>query len=152
MVRVIISGGQTGADRAALDFALEHGFAIKGYCPNGRRAYDGILDEKYPLLETESSAYPPRTRLNVKIAQATVIFNGLPEFSKGTHTTIKYARDHHKKYLVLQNFPDIEKDAQELKAWLKAVNPESLNIAGNGEHKCPGIHSHVLNVLRKALL
>ena len=152
MVKVIISGGQTGADRAALDFALEYGFEVKGYCPGGRRADDGTIDEKYPLLETKTSAYPPRTRLNVKIAQATIIFNGLSEFSKGTHTTIKYARNHHKKYIVLKNFPDVEKDAKELKLWLKDVNPESLNVAGNGEGKCPGIYIHVLNVLRKVLL
>ena len=152
MTRVIISGGQTGADRAALDFALEYGFEIAGYCPSGRRAGDGVIHEKYPLLETKSSAYPPCTGLNVKIAQATVIFNGLPKFSKGTHTTIRYARTHHKKYIVLKNFPDIEKDAKELTLWLKDVNPESLNVAGNGESKCPGMYIHVLNVLRKALL
>ena len=85
MIKVIISGGQTGADRAALGFALEWGFEIQGYCPQGRRAEDAPLDKKYPLQETESPAYQPRTGLNVKIADATIIFNGLPEYSSGDH-------------------------------------------------------------------
>jgi hypothetical protein len=152
MVKSSVSGGQTGADRAALDFALENNFAVKGYCPAGRRANDGPLDEKYPLLETKSSAYPPRTRLNVKIAQATIIFNGLSEFSSGTNTTIHYARMYKKKYAVLQHFPDVEKDVSALKEWLKKIQPESLNIAGNGEEKCPGIYEHVLKVLRESML
>ena len=151
MVKTIISGGQTGADRAALDFAIEHGFAVAGYCPSGRRANDGPLDAKYPLQETKTAAYPPRTRKNVILAEATVIFNGLPEYSSGTHTAIKYAREHRKKYKVLHWFPDVEKDAAELKAWLKKYHPKALNVAGNGEEKCPGIYQHVFAVLMKAL-
>jgi len=151
MLEVIISGGQTGADRAALDFALEQGFAIQGYCPNGRRAEDGPLDEKYPLQETESASYQPRTGLNVKLADATIIFNGLPEYSSGTHTAIQYAREHKKKCKVLRGFPDVMKDAASLKLWLIKHNPQKLNIAGNGEEKCPGMYAHVLAVLRQAI-
>jgi hypothetical protein len=156
MIEVIISGGQTGADRAALDFALERGIEIQGYCPRGRIAGDGPLDEKYPLRETKSAAYPPRTRLNVKLADATIIFNGflfngLPEYSPGTHTTIHYARVHKKKFKVLQNFPDVMKEASDLKQWLEKHNPQKLNVAGNGEETCPGMYSHVLAVLREAI-
>jgi predicted Rossmann fold nucleotide-binding protein DprA/Smf involved in DNA uptake len=95
-VKTIISGGQTGADRAALDFALANGFEITGYCPNGRRADDGPLDPKYPLQETSSRAYAPRTRKNVILEDVTVIFHGLPELSSGSYTTIRYARQHKK--------------------------------------------------------
>jgi len=151
MIKVIISGGQTGADRAALDFALERGLEIQGYCPRGRRAEDGPLDAKYPLQETKSDAYPPRTRLNVKLADATVIFNGLPEYSSGTHTTIKYAREQKKKFKVLRGFPDVRKDAAALGRWLAQHAPQKLNIAGNGEEKCPGIYAHVLAVLRQGI-
>jgi hypothetical protein len=148
-VRIIISGGQTGADRAALDFALAAGFEIKGYCPQGRRADDGPLDPRYPLQETISQAYAPRTRKNVILADATVIFNGLPELSPGSQTTIRYARQHKKKYRLLQGFPDTDKDAAELQSWLQARRPLSLNVAGNGEGKCPGMYRHVLAVLQK---
>jgi predicted Rossmann fold nucleotide-binding protein DprA/Smf involved in DNA uptake len=151
MVEVLISGGQTGADRAALDFALERGFEIQGYCPYGRRADDGPLDKKYPLLETESADYPPRNRLNVLLADATIIFNGLPEYSPGTRRTIKFAREHTKKFKVLRGFPDVVKDAADLKQWLQKYSPQKLNVAGNSEEKCPGIYAHVLAVLRQVI-
>jgi len=151
MIEVVISGGQTGADRAALDFALERSFEIQGYCPHGRRADDGPIDKKYPLQETESAAYQPRTCLNVKLADVTAIFNGLPEYSSGTHTAIKYAREHKKKFKVLRGFPDVMKDAADLKQWLKKHKPQKLNVAGNGEEKCPGMYTHVLAVLRQAI-
>ena len=151
MIEIIISGGQTGADRAALDFALERGFEIQGYCPRGRRAEDGPLDMKYPLQETQSAAYPPRTRLNVKLADVTIIFNGLPEYSSGTRTTIKYAREHKKKFKVLRGFPDVIKDAASLQQWLTKYSPQKLNVAGNGEEKCPGMYAHALAVLRRAI-
>jgi len=151
MIETIISGGQTGADRAALDFALERGIEIQGYCPRGRRADDGLLDEKYPLRETKSAAYAPRTRLNVKLGDVTIIFNGLPEYSSGTHTTIRYAREHKKKFKVLQGFPNVTKDAEDLKRWLKEHNPQKINVAGNREEKCAGIYAHVLAVLRQAI-
>jgi hypothetical protein len=148
-VKTIISGGQTGADRAALDFALANGLEIKGWCPNGRRADDGPLDPKYPLQETSSPDYAPRTGKNVLLADATVIFNGLPELSSGSRTAIRYARQHKKKYKLLRAFPDPDKDAAELKFWLQARKPLSLNVAGNGEGKCPGMYRHVLAVLQK---
>ena len=151
MIEVIISGGQTGADRAALDFALERGFEIQGWCPQGRRAEDGPLAAKYPLRETESASYAPRTRLNVELADATIIFNGLPEYSSGTHTAVKHARAHKKTFKVLRGFPDVTKDAAALRQWLKKHKPQKLNIAGNGEEKCPGMYAHVLAVLKQVL-
>jgi len=151
MIEVLISGGQTGADRAALDFALERGLEIQGYCPRGRRADDGPLDAKYPLRETESADYPPRNRLNVQLADATIIFNGLPEYSPGTHRTMTFAREHKKNFKVLQGFPDIMQDAADLKQWLQEHKPQKLNVAGNGEEKCPGMYAHVLAVLRRVI-
>jgi hypothetical protein len=62
MIEKIISGGQTGVDRAALDVALQLGIACGGWCPKGRRAEDGPIPERYPLKETSSPAYPQRTR------------------------------------------------------------------------------------------
>ena len=154
---IIISGGQTGADRAALDFALERGLEIQGYCPHGRRAEDGPLDAKYPLQETKSGAYQKRTGLNVELGDATVIFNGflfngLPEYSPGTETAIRFANKYGKPFVVLQGFPDVAKDADDLKLWLAKHKPCRLNVAGNGEEKCPGMYAHVLAVLRQVLI
>lgn len=65
MLEKIISGGQTGVDRAALDVALESGIPCGGWCPKGRRAEDGIIPTRYPIEETSSPDYPMRTEMNV---------------------------------------------------------------------------------------
>lgn len=70
----IISGGQTGADRAALDFCIENGFPHGGWCPKGRKALDGPLSENYHLSETPSANYLQRTEWNARDSDATVIF------------------------------------------------------------------------------
>ena len=71
----IVSGGQTGADRAALDWALARGVECGGWCPKGRKAEDGPIDPKYPLKEMPSAAYLQRTEWNVRDSDATVLFS-----------------------------------------------------------------------------
>src|SRR5438309_682688 len=91
MLLRIISGGQTGVDRAALDAALACGVPCGGCCPQGRRAEDGPIAARYPLTETPSPDYPPRTERNVRDADATLILiKGMP--SGGTALTIEVAR------------------------------------------------------------
>ena len=75
MIRKIISGGQTGADRAGLDFAIETGLEHGGYVPSGRKAEDGRIDELYNLVELSTSSYPARTRRNIEESDGTVIFS-----------------------------------------------------------------------------
>lgn len=65
MLRKVVSGGQTGVDRAGLDAAFNAGIPIGGYCPQGRRAEDGAIPEKYPMIEMEESEYRFRTEKNV---------------------------------------------------------------------------------------
>jgi hypothetical protein len=69
----IVSGGQTGADRAALDWALAHSVACGGWCSKGRKAENGPIDPKYPLKETPSDVYIQRTEWNVRDSDATVV-------------------------------------------------------------------------------
>jgi hypothetical protein len=64
MLRKIISGSQTGADRAGLDFAIETGLEHGGYVPRGRKVKDGKVAERYNLVELGTSSYPARTRRN----------------------------------------------------------------------------------------
>ena len=71
----IVSGGQTGVDRIALDWAIERGCPHGGYCPKGRIAEDGVIPRKYNLMETESSKYPVRTRLNIIHSDGTLILS-----------------------------------------------------------------------------
>jgi hypothetical protein len=78
VLRRIVSGGQTGVDRAALDAALAAGFACGGWCPQGREAEDGPIPEHYPLIETDSADSAQRTELNVRDSDATLIITTLP--------------------------------------------------------------------------
>ncbi len=145
-IRKIISGGQTGADRAGLDFALAHNIPIGGWCPKGRRAEDGIVPWRYPLREHPHPAYQPRTIQNILEADFTVVFARSP-LSPGSRFTLNQCRRHRKKHLWLSSFPDAETDARCLRIALRGFDG-ILNVAGSRESKCAGIHQHVLRVLQ----
>ena len=74
MIGKIISGGHTGVDRGALDFAIGIGLDYEGYCPRGRLSEDGKIHDKYNLNETEGDKYTIRTRLNVDCSDGALIF------------------------------------------------------------------------------
>ena len=95
MCQKIISGGQTGVDRGALDACIENSFLCGGWCPKGRLAEDGIIDKKYPLLEVKSTMYRVRTEMNVIKSDATlIIMNGI--LQGGTLFTLQRANEHKK--------------------------------------------------------
>ncbi|MEM9660625.1 MAG: putative molybdenum carrier protein, partial [Planctomycetota bacterium] len=87
----IVSGGQTGADRAALDFAIAADLPHGGWCPRGRRAEDGPIADKYRLRETPSDSYRQRTEWNVRDSDATAIFTLECEMRGGTKLTAEIA-------------------------------------------------------------
>jgi hypothetical protein len=91
MIRKIISGWQTGADRAGLDFAIEAGLEHGGYVPRGRKAEDGRIDDRYNLIELSTSSYPARTRRNIEKSDGTVIFSLERALSGGTRLTLELA-------------------------------------------------------------
>jgi len=95
----IISGGQTGVDRAALDAAMDSGLEIGGWCPRGRKALDGVIHAKYPLTETRGKSYQTRTKWNVRDSDATLILC-LGEPSGGTALTIKHCEKLGKPFYV----------------------------------------------------
>ena len=132
----IISGGQTGVDRAALDAAMAHGVACGGWVPRGRRAEDGRLPPRYPLRETRSSAYAERTRLNVRDADATLILTR-GHSSGGTALTIEFACQLRRPHLVVDLAADADPAAA--RTWLAALQVRVLNVAGPRESGCPGI-------------
>lgn len=86
-LKKIVSGGQTGVDRAALDFAIRHGYEPGGWCPRGRLAEDGVIPPVYPLRETDSADYDERTERNVLDADATLIVVRNRKLSGGTAFT-----------------------------------------------------------------
>ena len=87
----IVSGGQTGADRAALDLALSRGIECGGWCPKGRKAEDGPLPNKYPLVETPSANYVQRMEWNVRDTEGTVIISIARILSGGSEKTLEFA-------------------------------------------------------------
>jgi predicted Rossmann-fold nucleotide-binding protein len=135
-VRTIVSGGQTGVDRAALDVALDWGLQVGGWCPRGRRAEDGTIPERYPLRETDSPQYDVRTRRNVRESDGTLVLNcGAPV--GGTALTISVAEQSGKPVYIADL--NLQPDPQSVIDWLRLHNIEVLNIAGPRESTIPGI-------------
>ena len=134
----IISGGQTGVDRAALDVALEIGISCGGWCPKGRRAEDGAIDPRYPLIETEGSGYTERTARNVEFADGTLI-HARGALTGGTAPTHRLAHEMGKPCLVI----DLSEhsDAETARAWIDRHNIGTVNIAGPRETQQAKIYS-----------
>ncbi len=136
----VVSGGQTGVDRAALDAAMARGLAVGGWCPRGRRAEDGTIPPRYPLDETPRRNYAQRTKWNVRDSDATLILTqGTP--SGGTALTIRAAKHRTRPTLVIdltcQQGPD--QAVQRIVQWLEDQPINVLNVAGPRESSCPGI-------------
>ena len=143
----IISGGQTGVDRAALDFAIAHDYKHGGWCPKGRRAEDGIIPAHYQLTETESRGYRQRTRKNIEASDATLILN-LGELSEGSLNTQLLAEKLVKPVRVVQlEAHDLDQQARETQDWVQGNKFHILNIAGPRESKRPGIWEQGLSFL-----
>lgn len=137
-VRKIVSGGQTGVDRAALDVALfldiEHG----GWCPAGHRAEDGRIPGCYRLKPTKSRDYAVRTEQNVIDSDGTLILYSR-RMSGGTELTYKLARKHRRPCLAIDLTDADPNVSDQLHRWLEESNIEVLNIAGPRESSFPGI-------------
>ena len=135
-VKKIVSGGQTGVDRAALDFAIRRGIPHGGFCPKGRRSESGRIPARYRLTECASPDYAMRTALNVAHSDGTLILTrGLPE--GGTQRTVYLCRVYGKPALILDL--DRKLRAEDFADWLRAHGIETLNVAGPRESKQAGI-------------
>lgn len=136
MLRKLISGGQTGVDRAALEAALERGFPCGGWCPKGRRAEDGPIPARYPVAELATASYLARTHRNVADADATLILAAGP-LTGGTRATEKHARKTGKPCITVD--PGDETALASVRNWLVNNDVRILNVAGPRESSCPGI-------------
>jgi hypothetical protein len=133
-VHKIVSGGQTGVDRAALDVARALHLERGGWCPKGRLAEDGRIPDEYPLQEAESSQYAERTALNVRDSDGTLILTTGPP-TGGTAYTIERAQRLGKPHLVvdLTQSPDVGT----AKRWLDEHHISVLNVAGPRHSESP---------------
>jgi hypothetical protein len=138
MLEKIISGGQTGVDRAALDVALELGIACGGCCPKGRKAEDGPIDARYPLTETPSRKYRERTEWNVRDSDGTLIL-ATGELTGGTLLTKQYAQEMGKPIFRV-DFEDPPR-AEILWKQMREKTIRVLNIAGPRESTEPGVYA-----------
>jgi hypothetical protein len=154
MLRKIISGGQTGADRAGLDFAIETGLEHGGYVPRGRKAEDGRIDDRYNLVELSTSSYPARTRRNIEESNGTVIFSLNRRLSGGTKLTLELANKLGKPALHIYDTRkerisnSLRLEIQALTDFLCSNKIEILNVAGPRESKEPGVYDWTLTMLR----
>jgi hypothetical protein len=144
----LVSGGQTGVDRAALDVALERGLPCRGWCPAGRRAEDGPIDPRYPLRETPSADPAERTAWNVRDSEGTVLLVTAAE-SPGTELTLDVARRLGRP--VYRGRLDAPPDAGHFHGWLREHGIRTLNVAGPRESESPGIHTAARDWLRAVL-
>jgi len=136
-VKKIVSGGQTGVDRAALDFALESKIPCGGWCPRGRLAEDGRIPERYPMKETPTEIYEERTRFNVRDSDGTLIL-GFGDPKGGTAYTIETALTFGKPLWIV----DLEKEfeTEPVSEWIVRNFILVLNVAGPRESGAPGIY------------
>lgn len=144
MIERIISGGQTGVDRAALDAAIVWSISHGGWCPQGRRAEDGAIPSRYSLLETDSPEYQVRTEQNVLDSDATLILFR-HQLAGGTKLTRKLARRHDKPYLTQDLAESLDVDPTI--RWLEHGDFRVLNVAGPRESTAVGIHEQAYTFL-----
>ncbi len=144
-IKKVVSGGQTGVDRAALDVALELGMPCGGWCPKGRLAEDGAVAARYPLIETPSTEYAQRTEWNVRDSDGTLVLTvGKP--SGGTALTIAFARKLRKPCLVV-DLREAQPELDKITGWLKANNIAVLNVAGPRASHAPGVYDRTRKLM-----
>jgi len=150
-LRRIISGGQTGADHAALDVAIKLDIPHGGWIPKGRLTEDGALPDKYHLTEMPTASYPKRTEQNVIDSDGTVIFS-YGRLTGGSTLTHKMAVKHNRHWLHV----DLDKQtrfqtAQSINDWIRRNDIGVLNVAGSRASKSPAIYDAVFGILEAVI-
>lgn len=143
----LVAGGQTGADRAALDWAIEQGLAHGGWCPRGRKTEDGVLPDRYRLRETPEAGYLQRTEWNVRDSDATLVFTLSDRLDGGSKRTAAFADKLGKPWLHVR--PGVH--PKYVARFLARHGVRTLNVAGKRESSAPGIGELVRQVLSAAV-
>lgn len=160
MLKKIISGAQTGVDRAALDVAIQLNISYGGWCPKARIDEQGTIPAKYDVLQeisgefaNETENYATRTKYNIRDSDGTLILVPITSFtiSDGTAFTIEEVQKQKKPFLILDLSASESKNISIIITWLEKNNIKILNIAGPRESKYPGIYKLSCEFLEKML-
>jgi len=151
LIKKIISGGQTGADQAALDVAIDLGIEHGGWIPKGRKKENGRLPDKYQLKEMPTASYPKRTEQNIIDSHGTLIISH-GKLTGGSALTRRLAKKHKKPWLHI----DLSKisvfiASREIINWLYEYKIEVLNVAGSRASKDPAIYDATVSLLKETL-
>jgi len=150
MITKIVSGGQTGADRAALDFAIKKSIPHGGWIPKGRLTEEGPLSDHYQLREMETRNYSKRTEQNVIDSDGTLILSH-GKLSAGSALTKQFAKKHQRPCLHIDfNNASMPESAKQIKKWVDGNEIKTLNIAGPRASKDSRIYRKTLEVLKIA--
>lgn len=147
----IISGGQTGADRGALEGAIQAGVGHGGHCPRGRLSEDGSVPMRYTLDQTMSADYPERTRLNVLNSDGTLVIGLKAKLGRGTELTVEICQELGKPYLVLASAETPSEKAAKIREFVERHSVKVLNVAGSRESKQPGLFRHTRDTIKLVL-
>ena len=148
----IVSGAQSGADRAALDFAIAHRIPHGGWCPAGRKSEDGPINPRYKLQETPSSNYLQRTEWNARDSDGTVVFSVAPVLTGGSKKTVELAHKHQKPVIHIAQDGGPASPEQALLRFIQDNKIKVLNVAGPRASKEPEVASFVKHVLETTLV
>jgi hypothetical protein len=148
VIRKIVSGGQTGADRTALDWAIGRGIEHGGWCPAARRAEDGVIPERYSLWQTPSRDYRQRTKWNVRDSDATLIITPSPNLTGGSLFTQECARNLSRPYLHV--YPGTMW-RERVRVFVETNPIRVLNVAGPRASSAKNMETFVHEVLDQML-
>ncbi len=147
----LVSGGQTGVDRGALDAALEANFPAAGWCPADRAAEDGTVPARYPLMPLPAGGYPERTLRNVLDSDGTVII-APAVLTRGTRLTLEFCRRHAKPHLVIDATQATQSTAAtQIAKFVGERGIRVLNVAGPRASQWPQGHEFALRTIRDLL-
>lgn len=145
----IISGGQTGVDRAALDVALQHGIACGGWCPAGRLDEFGKIPVRYPVQELPHGGFVERTRQNVSESDGTVIIYNR-QLGGGSAETVQFCRELNRPHqLIDTSTVSPETAADVIRDFLARQKIDILNIAGPRQSQWPEGYDYVVRTLER---
>lgn len=148
----IVSGGQSGADMAALRFARKHNLPHAGWCPRGRKQESGVIPPQFGLRETPSRGYAQRTRWNVRDSDGTLVFSLGKKLEGGARKTVEFARELRKPCLHLSQACPEKDPVAALRKFMRDNRIWRLNVAGPRESQEPGIGRFVTRILKRVFV